>query len=111
MKEFAHASYFIFNLNLIVKLIILYTCVHFYIILYFRYEVYMKKPGKLENSYFYVDIYPEIAWIGTFLVLLIIPFIVWMFYRLDNRFKVQRKYTALIDGAFDIMTALANQGE
>lgn len=70
----------------------------------------MRKPGKLENSNFYIDIYPMIAWIGTFIVLLLIPCLVWLFYTLDWRFRLQRKCTALIECAFDIMTALANQG-
>lgn len=79
-------------------------------LIYFRYDVYFRKPGKMENSDFYLEIYPLIAWIGTFIVILLVPSLVWIIYRFDSRFRTKRKFTALFECAFDIMTAIANQG-
>lgn len=80
-------------------------------IAYFRFEVYFKMPDKLENSKFYIETFPLIAWVKMILILFLIPCLVWIFCKLDSKFLHQEKVTHIFDCSFHVMSALANQGK
>lgn len=77
----------------------------------YRYEVYMRKPGKMETSDFYLEIFPFSTWVTEALCILLLPFIFYVTCFICKRFDLKKHQLCISDCYLHVMSLITNQGE